>query len=126
MRTSTAPREEGSVTSLVEPPRAPDLTPQRERLLELDADVLPRLRAPALVQDRAQDAVDAEPGGCSEAGVGVVHFPFGPRGPARASRSLDELVSPHENRLWDRQAEGLGGLQIDDDFVTPRLVDRQV
>jgi hypothetical protein len=30
-----APHEEGAVTSLVEPPRAPDLAPQRERLLEL-------------------------------------------------------------------------------------------
>jgi hypothetical protein len=46
----------------VEPPRAPDLAPQRERLLELDSDLRPRLRAAARVQHHAQDAVDAEPG----------------------------------------------------------------
>ena len=76
---------------LVEPVGVPDLTPQRERLLELGLD-LPRLRAPVLVQHRVQDAVDAEPG-MPEASVGVVHSAFGPRvhayrgaprGPARA------------------------------------------
>ena len=55
---------------LVEPPRAPDLDPERERLLELGPELRPRLGAPALVQHRAQDAVDAEPG-MPEAGVGV-------------------------------------------------------
>src|SRR5215510_4169428 len=40
----------------------PDLAPQRERSPELDAPDGPRLRAPALVQHHAQDAVDAEPG----------------------------------------------------------------
>ena len=45
----------------------------------IDPDQAPRLRAPSLVQHRAQDAVDAEPG-VPEAGVGVDHFPFGPRG----------------------------------------------
>src|SRR5437867_4440588 len=42
MRTSTAPREGGSVTSLVEPARAPDLTPEREHPPELDSDHGPR------------------------------------------------------------------------------------
>jgi hypothetical protein len=59
-RTSTAPHEEGAVTSLVEPTRAPNLAPQRERPSELDPDHGPRLRAPTGVQHRAQDAVDAE------------------------------------------------------------------
>ena len=36
-------------------------SPQRERLLELDADLRPRLRAPVRVQHHAHDAVDAEP-----------------------------------------------------------------
>ena len=71
----------------VEPPRAPDLTPERERFPELDADVLPRLRAPARVQHHAQDAVDTEPR-VPEAGVGVVHFPFrsAPGGEAAANQ----------------------------------------
>src|SRR6266849_168830 len=60
---------------LVEPPRALDLTLQREGLLERGLDLRPRLRAPALVQHRTQDAVDAEPG-VPEARVGVVHFRF--------------------------------------------------
>ena len=41
--------------------RAPDLAPQRDRSLELDPDLGPRLRAPARLQHRAQDAVDTEP-----------------------------------------------------------------
>src|SRR5437870_1396102 len=49
--------------SLVEPPRAPDLAPQRERPPELDPDLRPRLSTPARLQHHAQDAVDAEPGG---------------------------------------------------------------
>jgi len=56
---------------LVKPSRAPDLAPQRVRLLELDADLCPRLRALPCVQHHAQDSVDAEPG-MPEAGV--VHF----------------------------------------------------
>src|SRR4029453_5472973 len=62
-----------SSTGLVEPACAPDLTPQRKRLPELDPDHSPRLRAPPRVQHRAQDAVDAEPG-VPEAGVGVDHL----------------------------------------------------
>ena len=46
---------------LVEPTRAPDLTLQREGLLELSLDLRPRLRAPALVEHRAQKAIDAQP-----------------------------------------------------------------
>src|SRR5437867_7868669 len=46
---------------LVEPPRAPDLAPQRERPPELNPDLRPRLGAPLRVQHHSQDAVDAEP-----------------------------------------------------------------
>ena len=63
----------GAVTSLVEPPRAPNLAPERERPPELDPDHGPRLRDPARMQHHAQDAVDAEPG-VPEAGVGLVHL----------------------------------------------------
>ena len=69
----------------IEPPGAPNLTPERERRLELGPDLRPRLRVPARGQHRAQDAVDAEPG-VPETGVGVVHFPFGPRA-SRATRA---------------------------------------
>jgi hypothetical protein len=51
-------------------PRTPDLAPERERPPELDANLRPRLRAPARVQHHAQDTVDAEPG-VPEAGVGL-------------------------------------------------------
>ena len=57
-------------------PRGGVQTPQRKRVPELDPDLPPRLRAPALVQHRAQDAVDAEPG-MPEAGVDVVHLSTG-------------------------------------------------
>jgi len=64
---------------LVEPPRAPNLTPQRERLRELGLHLRPGLGAPVLVQHRAQDTVDAKPR-VPEALVGValsVHLVFG-------------------------------------------------
>ena len=64
---------------LVEPPRALDLAPQRERPPELDSDLRPRLCAPVRLQHHAQNAVDAEPG-VPEAGVDSVHFAFGLRG----------------------------------------------
>jgi hypothetical protein len=50
-----------------------DLALERERLPEVDPDLLCRLRTPAH-QHHAQDAVDAEPR-VPEAGVGVVHSP---------------------------------------------------
>jgi hypothetical protein len=59
---------------LIEPPRPPNLTPQRERLLELGLDLRPRLRAPARVQHHAQHTVDAEPG-VPRAAVSF-NFPF--------------------------------------------------
>jgi hypothetical protein len=74
-RTSTAPDEEGAVTSLVEPARAPDLTPQRERLPELDSDHGPRLGVPARVQHHAQDAVDAELA-CSRESAAIISDPL--------------------------------------------------
>jgi hypothetical protein len=45
---------------------------------ELGLDLSPRLRAPVRVQHHPQHAVDAQPR-VPEVGVGVVHFPFGPR-----------------------------------------------
>src|SRR6266545_3669564 len=63
--------------SRIEPTGAPDLAPERERLLD-SAFLRPRLHARARVQHRAQDAVDTQPG-MPEAGAGVAHFPFGPR-----------------------------------------------
>ncbi len=81
---------------LVEPPRAPDLAPQRERLPELDPDLRPRLRAPARLQHHAQNAADAEPG-APEAGVDVGHLPFGSRDDAtlivRRQRSSSTVQS---------------------------------
>src|SRR2546425_3521314 len=62
-----------SSSELVKPSRAPDLDPQRQRLLELGLDLWPRLRAPARVPHRAQDAVDAKPR-VPEALVGVARF----------------------------------------------------
>src|SRR2546428_2233888 len=79
---------------LGEPPRPPDLTPERERLLELGLDLRPRLRAPALVQHRAQDAVDSEPG-MPEAGVGLGHLPpaaAAPRAPVPLARLRGDPV----------------------------------
>src|SRR5206468_1035626 len=91
---------------LVEPPRAPDLALQRERSLELDPDLRPRLGAPARLQHHAQDVVDAEPG---VPGAGVAHFPHlfciiqkapgeGGRGRARESRS-SRLAGSEESSI---------------------------
>src|SRR6516164_2907721 len=40
--------------------------------------------------------------------------------------SLDHLVSAQQERLWDRQAEPLGGREIDDKFESGRLLDRNI
>jgi hypothetical protein len=40
--------------------------------------------------------------------------------------SLDHLVGAQQERLRDRQTEGLGGGQIDDEIELSRLLDRQV
>ena len=41
-----------------------------------------------------------------------------------AERSLDDLIRPLEERRRDRQAEGLGGLEVDDQLELRRLLDR--
>jgi len=82
------------LAKLVEPPRASDLAPERERPFELDSDLTPRLRAPVRVQHHAQEAVDAEPG-VPEASVGVVHFAFSPQTVAPiCSPDLHKNLSP--------------------------------
>ena len=91
----------------VEAPRAPNLTPERERLLELGFDLRPRLSTPARLQHHAQDAVDAEPG-MSETGVGVarsIHLVFGPRGSTVSgqhsyAKTSGNTVSRHRAPLW--------------------------
>src|SRR5262245_16219304 len=39
---------------------------------------------------------------------------------------LDNLVGSREHRRWDRQAEGLGGLEIDHQLERCRLLNREV
>src|SRR5262245_49726539 len=39
---------------------------------------------------------------------------------------LDHVVGPKEHRLRDRQAEGLGGLEVDDELELGGLLDGQV
>src|SRR5438876_4471746 len=40
--------------------------------------------------------------------------------------SLDDLVRPNENRLRDRQAERLGGLEVDHEFELSGLLDGEI
>src|SRR5262249_54089270 len=46
------------------------------------------------------------------------------RGPS--TPSLDYLVSTQQKRLWNRQAERLGGCNVDDEIELRRLLDRDV
>src|SRR2546428_13289399 len=78
-RRAPAQHRRGPDYGLIEPPRSAHLAPKRERPPELDPYLRPRLRAPALVQHRAQDAVNAEPGMPEAASVAFI-FP-----PARAA-----------------------------------------
>jgi len=41
-------------------------------------------------------------------------------------RSLDHLVRPLQERRRDRQAEGLGGLEVDDEVEPIELLNRQI
>src|SRR5215510_7636420 len=43
-----------------------------------------------------------------------------------ASPSLNHLIRPRQQRWWDRQAESLGSLEVDDELELRRLLDRQV
>src|SRR6185295_18285009 len=43
-----------------------------------------------------------------------------------ADPSLDHLIRPLEERLGDRQAEGLGGLEVDDQLELGGLLDREI
>src|SRR5262245_3680686 len=44
----------------------------------------------------------------------------------RAGSSLDNFVRPREYRLRDRQAERLGGLEVDDQLEFRGLLDREI
>src|SRR5215475_4348699 len=41
-------------------------------------------------------------------------------------RSLDELIGSYEQRLWDGQAERLGGLEVDDELESNWSLDGKV
>ena len=47
---------------------------------------------------------------------------------ARASRysRFDDLIRPRQQRRRDREAEGLGGREVDDEFELRRLLDGKV
>jgi hypothetical protein len=52
---------------------------------------------------------------------------FGDRAPARVPRKLlDHLIRPLQERRRDRQAEGLGGLEVDDEVEPVKLFDGKI
>src|SRR5882724_5141305 len=55
----------------------------------------------------------------------LTHWPP-PRGAADRHRLLDHLIRPRQQRRRDRQAEGLGGLEVDDQLELRRLLDGQI
>ena len=44
----------------------------------------------------------------------------------KSAASLDDFVGGGEQRRRDGEAEGFGGLEVDDQFETRRLLDRQI
>src|SRR4030095_9308088 len=44
----------------------------------------------------------------------------------RGDSSLNHLIRPLENRLGDRQAEGFGGIEVDDQFEFGGLLNGQI
>jgi hypothetical protein len=46
-----------------------------------------------------------------------------PHSVADVPRLLDDLIRPQQQRRRDREAEGLGGLEVDDEFEFGRLLD---
>src|SRR5215467_241979 len=44
----------------------------------------------------------------------------------RAWRSLDHLIRPPQHRRWNREADGLGRLEVDDEIEPVLLLDRKV
>src|SRR6266508_739258 len=66
-----------------------------------------RLRRPAPMLERSQPARARHPD-------------------AMVLESLDDLVSPHQQRLRDRHPQRLRGLEVDDEFEFSGLLDRQI
>src|SRR4029453_7617811 len=50
----------------------------------------------------------------------------GPTGGGTAAASLDDLIRPRQQRPRDREAEGLGGLEVDDQLILRRLLDGNI
>ena len=50
----------------------------------------------------------------------------GANDPKGTSRLLDHLVGAGEKHQWENKAEHLGGLLVDDQFETRRLLYRQI
>src|SRR6267142_5901456 len=44
----------------------------------------------------------------------------------RWAGGIDHLIRPPQQRGWDREADGFGGLEVDDQLEFRRLLDRQV
>jgi len=40
--------------------------------------------------------------------------------------SLDDIVRPYQQRLWNGEPQGLGGLEVEDQIELGRLLDRQI
>src|SRR6185436_18650408 len=63
---------------------------------------------------------------CAAEVVGTATAPRPPSGGMRGGPSFDYLIRPREQRGRNRQAEGLGGLEVDDELELGWLFDRQV
>ena len=47
-------------------------------------------------------------------------------GERRAHDLLDDLIRPRQQRRWDREAEGLGGLEVDHQLELRGLLNREI
>src|ERR1700726_2172893 len=68
---------------------------------------------------------------CGPSPPGLKHRPPD-RGPADLDQfeaplgKLPHLIRPLQERLWDRQAEGLSGLEVDDQLEVRRSLDGEI